>query len=395
MAPLNLPTFRREVYNEYFRILEYWQQHSIDTQKGGFYGQVNGDNEVVADAPKAIVINSRILWTFSTAYIHFPNQEYLKIARRAFDYIKTYFVDRNHGGVYWSVKANGSPLETKKQMYGNAFAIYGLSEFYRATKQKAALDLAVSIYNLIEKHSFDPTHKGYIEAFNQDWSQTDDYILSKGESRKSMNTHLHLLEAYTNLYRVWKNEAFKKQFKGILEAVLDKVVDNKTYRMNLFFKENWERTSESISYGHDIEASWLILEAAEVLHDKETLSKAKEICINMAKAACDGLDADGGMNYEFEPSKNHLNTERSWWVIAEATVGFFNAYQMTGKSHFLEKSIKSWEYIKKHLLDLQKGEWYGGVKADGTVTGRDKINFWKGPYHNSRMCLEIWKRIEK
>jgi mannobiose 2-epimerase len=390
---LTLSTFRREVYDEFFRILKYWETYSIDTQNGGFYGVVNDQNQPVADAPKAVVINSRILWTFSTAYIHFHKNEHLKIAQRAYEYIKNHFVDSKYGGVYWSVKADGTPLETKKQMYGNAFAVYGLSEYYRATKQKEALDLAVKIYQEIEKHSFDPVNKGYIEAFNQDWSQTDDYILCRGDSRKSMNTHLHLLEALTNLYRVWKDEAFKKQFKSMLEIVMNKIVDNQTYRMTLFFDEQWNHKSETISYGHDIEASWLIWEAAEVLHDKAIIVKARDLCLNMAKAACDGLGKDNGMNYEFEPSKNHLNDERSWWVMAEACVGFMNAYQMTKKVHYLEKSTQSWEFIKKHLLDLQKGEWFGGVKPDGTITMKNKITFWKCPYHNSRMCLEIWKRL--
>jgi mannobiose 2-epimerase len=208
-----------------------------------------------------------------------------------------------------------------------------------------------------------------------------------------MNTHLHLLEAFTNLYRVWHDEASKKQFKGILEVMMEKIVDNQTYRMNLFFDEKWQRTSEAISYGHDIEASWLIWEAAEFLNDKKIKEKAKALCINMAKAACDGLGSDNGMAYEYEPSTKHLNDERSWWVMTEACVGFMNAYQLTGKVHFLEKSTKSWEFIKKNLLDLKGGEWFGGVKTDGTVTDKQKVTFWKGPYHNSRMCLEIWKRL--
>jgi mannobiose 2-epimerase len=174
---------------------------------------------------------------------------------------------------------------------------------------------------------------------------------------------------------------------------MNKIVDNQTYRMTLFFDEQWNHKSETISYGHDIEASWLIWEAAEVLHDKTIIVKARDLCLNMAKAACDGLGKDNGMNYEFEPSKNHLNDERSWWVMAEACVGFMNAYQMTKKVHYLEKSTQSWEFIKKHLLDLQKGEWFGGVKPDGTITMKNKITFWKCPYHNSRMCLEIWKRL--
>jgi cellobiose epimerase len=389
--PTNLTQFRQEVHQEYFRILDYWQKYSVDEAQGGFYGQVNGQNQAVANAPKSVVINSRILWSFATAYLHFGKAEHLKMAERAFDYLKTYFIDPEHGGVFWSVKADGQPDNTKKQMYGHAFVVYAMSEYYRASKRQEALDLAIAVYEKIEKYSYDPQALGYIEAFERDWSYTDDYILCRGKSRKSMNTHLHLLEAFTNLYRVWPG--VKPRLKSILEVMMHKVVDPKTQRMNLFFEENWTPTSHAISYGHDIEASWLIWEAAEVLDDPVLKNQAKLLCGKMAKAALSGWHPDGGMDYEYDPISKHLNDERSWWVICEACVGFLNAYQLKGKVHFLEKSMQCWTFIKMHLLDLQNGEWYGGVKPDGTKTGRDKVTFWKGPYHNSRMCLEVWRRL--
>ncbi len=390
--PLSIPALRQEVFQEFNKILSYWINYSIDEEKGGFYGRINADSKPVPNEPKSIVINSRILWAFSTAYIHFRKQSYLAVATRAFNYIETHFVDKEKGGVYWSVNADGSTLERKKQMYGHAFAIYGLSEYYRATKQTKALDLAIELYKLIEKHSFDPLNGGYVEAFAPDWSQTNDYILSKGDHRKSMNTHLHLLEAYTNLYRAFPDIGLRQQLKKMLGTFTDHIIANN--RMRLFFDEEWTVKSTEISYGHDIEASWLLWEAAEVLDDKPLLQKIKDISINMAKTAVEGLAVDGGLNYELNVATNHLNTNKDWWVQAEAMVGFYNAYQLTGKVNYLEKATNSWEFIKKYLIDKQQGEWFWGVKGNHSVYNSDKVNFWKCPYHNARACLEIWRRTE-
>ncbi len=388
--PLSIPALGQEAQQEFSNILSYWINYSIDEKQGGFYGRVTTDNVPIPNEPKSIVVNSRILWTFSTAYISFRKQSYLAVATRAFNYIETYFIDKEKGGVFWSVNADGTPLERKKQIYGHAFAIYGLSEYYRATKQAKALDLAIELYKLVEKYSFDPQNGGYIEAFAADWSQTNDYILSKGDRRKSMNTHLHLLEAYTNLYRAFPDVGLRQQLKKMLGVFTEHIITNN--RMSLFFDEQWNLKSTEISYGHDIEASWLLWETAEVLDDKLLLPKIKDVSISMAKAAIDGLAADGGMNYELNVATNHLNTNKDWWVQAEAMVGFYNAFQLTGKVNYLEKATNSWEFIKKYLIDKEKGEWFWGVKEDHSIYNKDKISFWKGPYHNARACLEIWRR---
>ena len=389
---LSIPALGQEVFQEFNNILTYWINYSIDEEKGGFYGRVTADNKPVPDESKSIVVNSRILWTFSTAYILFRKQSYWAAATRAFNYIESHFIDKENGGVYWSVNADGSPLERKKQIYGHAFAIYGLSEYYRATKQTKALDLAIELYKLVEKYSYDPKNGGYIEAFAPDWSQTNEYILSQGDHRKSMNTHLHLLEAYTNLYRAFPDVGLRQQLKKMLNIFTEHIIANN--RMRLFFDEQWHVKSTEISYGHDIEASWLLYETAEVLDDKPILLKIKEVSLGMAKAAVDGLAADGGLNYELNVTTNHLNTNKDWWVQAETMVGFYNAYQLSGKVNYLEKATNSWEFIKKYLIDKQHGEWFWGVKEDHSVYNKDKINFWKCPYHNARACLEIWRRTE-
>ncbi|MEJ0105704.1 MAG: AGE family epimerase/isomerase [Bacteroidota bacterium] len=391
--PLTLNDFRQEVKQELFRIMDYWVQHAPDKDKGGFYGVVNGRNEPDPDAPRGIVVTSRILWTFSSVQQLFPNPDYIALAKRAYEYLLNYFIDKEYGGVYWSVTAEGAPLEKKKQLYGHSFAIYSLSEYFKISKNEEALNAAKNIFSQVIKHGYDKTNGGYIEAFARDWQNTDDYILSKGENRKSMNTHLHLLEAFTNLYRVWRSEESGFHLRHSIELMLDHIIDPATYRMTLFFKEDWQHTSTVISYGHDIEASWLLWEAAEVLGNKTLINKCKTVSIQMAKASMSGLAENGALNYEFDPVTKHRDDSKQWWPEAEAMVGYFNAYQLTGKVNFLEKSEKVWAFIKEHLIDYTNGEWFGAVDANNKVIADDKINFWKGPYHNSRSCMEIWKRL--
>ncbi|MES1213879.1 MAG: AGE family epimerase/isomerase [Bacteroidota bacterium] len=392
--PLTMNDYREEVKQELLRIAEYWIQHSVDNDKGGFYGIVNGKNIPDTNAPRAIVVTARILWTFSALHQMFPDERYLALARRAYDYIVNHFIDDNeYGGVFWSVTADGAPLEKKKQLYGQAFAIYGLSEYYKITKSAEVLMVTKNIFSQVIKHAYDNSKGGYIEAFERDWKNTDDYILSKGENRKSMNTHLHLLEAFTNLYRVWKSDSSAFHLKHSIEIMLSHIVNPHTYRMTLFFKETWQPTSTVISYGHDIEASWLLWEAAEVLGDAALKTKCKNVSMQMAKAASEGLADNGALNYEYDPVTKHRDDSKQWWPEAEAMIGFYNAYQLTGKVNFLEKSQKVWEFIKKHLIDYTNGEWFGAVDANDKVTADDKINFWKGPYHNSRACMELWRRL--
>lgn len=387
------PNFKEEVKAEFQNIVNYWMKYSFDPKKEGFYGAVDGKNKPVLDADKGIVLNGRILWTFSTAYLVEKKPEYLKLMKRAFDYIKKYFWDKTTGGVYWTVKADGQPAETRKLMYGHSFAVYGLSEYYRATGLKPALQLAQDVFNVIIKHGYDAKNGGYFEAFGQNWAEIDDYILAKGDSKKSMNTHLHLMESFANLYRVDKSESVRFHLKHCIEVVLDKIIGENKVRQTLFFTENWEPRSKGISYGHDIESSWLIQESAEILGEEELIKKAKTKCIEMAAAACEGLQADEGMIYEFDPENASSHSSRDWWVMAEAMVGFHNAYKNTGELHYLEKSEKSWEFIKKYLIDHEKGEWFGGVTYDHKITYTDKITMWKCPYHNARACLEMWRRL--
>ena len=398
---MDLNQLRAELRQEYKDILGYWQRHAPDDQHSGFYGRVNYQNQPDAKADKGIVLNARILWSFSAALRHTHHDEYRPVADRAFAYIRDHFFDPTYGGVYWSVDAAGQPKYPLKHLYGQAFALYGLSEYVRATSVTPALTLAKTQFQNMVKYAYDPKRGGFVEALAQDWSPATDYIISKYDNQeiKTMNTSLHLLESFTSLYRVWPDVSVAQQIRGMLHVFLEHIIDPKTYRMNLFMDNDWKIRRTAISYGHDIEASWLLPEAVDLLAaknpgDKPLQKKIHDTAINMARAATTGFDAtDGGLNYELDPD-GHLNTERSWWVMAEAMVGFMNAYQLTHEKAFLDKSIASWAFIKKYLLDLKNGEWFSGVTRDHKVLGNDKISMWKAPYHNSRACLEMLERLE-
>lgn len=376
-------------------ILPYWTK-LIDRQNGGFYGQVDGRNEAHPMADKGGVLNARILWTYSAAFRICGNPEYLETARWAQEYLSNSFVDHEFGGIYWMVDYQGKPVDTKKQIYAQAFAIYGLTEFFRASKHQKSLDLAIELYRLIEKYSFDPQHSGYLEAFDQEWNLLEDLRLSEKDAneKKTMNTHLHILEAYTNLYRIWKDEGLREKMMQLIGLFLNKIIDPETYHFKLFFDEFWNSKSQIVSYGHDIEGSWLLWEAAEVLGDQQLNAKVKEVAIKMAQVAlAEGIDQDGSIYYEKEGS--HLDNDRHWWPQAEAVVGFLNAYQLSSDPAFLEAAQKAWKYINAQVIDKEHGEWFSKVDADGIPSdSEDKVGPWKCPYHNGRMCLEVMERVE-
>lgn len=390
-----LQQFKEDLEIEFQNILDFWQNKTIDDLNGGFFGQVDNENKISVEAPKGSVLNSRILWTFSAAYNLTKEGSYLKTAERAFEYLKDYFIDKEFGGVFWTVDYKGKPLESKKQIYALAFAIYGLSEFYICSKNEEGLKLAIDLYNAILKYSYDKENGGYIEALTRDWKEMDDLRLSNKDAneKKSMNTHLHLLEAFANLYRVWKDEKLREKTSELIYIFLNYIIDPETHHLILFFDEKWNAKSPVVSYGHDIEASWLIEEAAKIIGNEPLLQQVKVQAVNLAVAASDGLDTDGGLWYEYNLQKDELIKEKHSWPQAEAMVGFFNAWKMTGVERFLNLSLASWNFIQEYMLDKKNGEWFWGIHADNTVMNEDKVGIWKCPYHNSRACMELIKRM--
>ncbi|MEO5563567.1 MAG: AGE family epimerase/isomerase [Chitinophagaceae bacterium] len=387
--------YRKEVTDELHSILSYWKKYAVDQEQGGFYGSVNNNNIADLTAPKGIVLNSRILWAFSAAYPFTRDESHLQVATRAYTYILDHFIDRQYGGVFWSVDAHGYLLEGRKQIYGLAFCLYGMSEYYKVTKEESVLFEAKKLYDLIEKYSHDKERGGYIEAFTREWKQLDDLRLSAKDDneKKTMNTHLHVIEAYANLYRAWPEQKLKERIIGLLEIFNRYIINNSTGHLNLFLDENWSLRSTIQSYGHDIEGAWLLQECAEITGNKLYIDYFKKMAVKLTNAAAEGLDKDGGLWYEYEPASNHLIKEKHSWPQAEAMIGFFNAWQITGEKKYLDYSLNSWEFVKQHICDRKNGEWFWGVYEDYSLMEKDKAGFWKCPYHSSRACLEIIRRI--
>ena len=392
----DLQTYKKELEKELEQILSYWMLNTIDTSGGGFLGQVDENNKPNPQAPKGSVLNSRILWTFSAAYSHSKHPTYLILAKRAYEYLVDYIVDKEWGGVFWTVDYKGNPLDTKKQLYALAFSLYAFSEYYKCVGDEKVKQWAIQLYHTSEEKSYDKVKGGYIDAFARDWKTMDDSRLSAKDlnAKKTMNTHLHILEAYTNLYRIWPTDELKKSLEGLIDNFLKHIIDNETNHLVLFFDENWNRMPGPVSFGHDIEAAWLLQEAAEVIKNEELIKKTKQKAISLADSVIKGIDKDGGLWYEYEPETHHMKKEKHWWPQAEALVGYLNAYQSSGDEKYLRISWETWVFIKKFIIDHRNGEWFWGVDAENKpMRNMDKAGLWKCPYHNSRACLEGIGRI--
>lgn len=378
-------------------ILPFWMERMRDRDRGGFAGRISGKGIPDPEADKGAILNARILWTFSAAYRTLGRPEYLETATAAKREIIDRFYDGEYGGVFWSLTPDGRPKDTRKQIYALGFAIYGLSEYCRATGDAEALDYAVRLFHDIERHSFDKAKNGYFEAFSRDWSPIGDMRLSEKDVNecKTMNTHLHILEPYANLYRVWKAPELEKQLRNLIWLFTDRILDRETMHLRLFFDEDWRSSHEIISYGHDIEAAWLLMEAAETLSDPRLAEEVARTAEAVADAASEGFIPGAGMIYECHGDTAAVDADRHWWVQAETVVGYFNIWQMTGDRKALERAAGCWDFIRRHIVDRDGGEWFWSLKADGTANvSDDKAGFWKCPYHNGRMCMEIIERSD-
>jgi cellobiose epimerase len=379
-------------------ILPFWMARSVDKVNGGFYGALTNDLEIHNEVPRSAILCARILWTYATAYHRLGNQEYLGMARRAYEVLSQVFLDPQYGGVYWSVDFTGKPVFERKHHYAQAFAIYGLSEFYRATNLPESLALAQDLFRMLEKHAFDPVYGGYIEGSSRKWDALADMRLSERDldCNKSMNTMLHILEAYTNLLRVWQNATLKAQHRALIETFLQHIVDQSNGHFKLFFDAAWNSLLDHVSYGHDIEGSWLLFEAAEVQGEPALLDQVRETTVQIADAVYrDGLEPDGSLPYEAGPH-GLVDSNKSWWVQAESVVGFFNAWQLSGQTRFARAALRSWEYIQSRLIDRVHGDWFKKLDRDGTPDpAAFKTGPWECPYHHSRACFEMIARLKE
>ncbi len=384
-------SLRAEARAEAKRLLDWWAGHLVDV-RGGFYGEIDTHDRPVIDAPKSIILNTRLLWFFS-AMAREGDDRALILARRAADYIRANFHDAAQGGLYWLLTADGQPEDTRKQAYAQAFAVYAFAEYYQVSGDAAALDFACGLQRLIEVKYWDPECGGYIEALDRDWNPPADQRLSDKDldAPKTMNTHLHVLEAYSRLHAVAPTDDTRLALHRILTVFLDRFAGLNGH-LRLFFDMGWNDLTRSISYGHDVEASWLIWEAAEALGNKALLERARPIVLALVETArCEGMSEAGAFSYE-KSFDGHTDPDGEWWGQAEALVGFVNAWQMTGEADWLDAAEKVWAYTKAQYGVGGETEWTWYAAS----APRDKIykaGMWKCPYHNGRAMIELDRRL--
>ena len=411
--------FYQSINEELFQnILPYWDKYSKDEKNTGFFGKIDNDNVQDAECQRSIVMTSRFLWTYSAVARFTKDTKYLEMADFAYKVIIQKYFDKENDGAYWSIMPDGTPKVDKKQIYGQAFCCYGLSEYAAAIQElkkdeelaATAMNKALDIYNLLENHALDKENGGYIEACAKDWSQTNDMILSPKDMNcpKSMNTNLHVMEAYTNLYRTLPvvfadsksiQSEVGQSLANLITVTQEKIVQ-KNAHLGMFFDMDWNLLADEISYGHDIEASWLLWEAACELKDEELKEQIRDDVIKMAEVALDeGFDKENGCleNFLLHSTTNpKRDRTRVWWNQAEAMNGFYNAWQMTGDQKYQEACIQQWNWIQNHQVDKTNGEWWSALDQNGTpILAEDKGGNWKTSYHNGRTCLELLRRSQE
>jgi mannobiose 2-epimerase len=383
---------RRELLEN---ILPFWRRYAVDEKRGGFIAEMSNDLRLQESAAKGLILNARILWTFSAAARYTQHPEDRSLAERAYDYMTRCFLDPEHGGYFWELDPQGHVLDDRKKIYGQAFCVYALAEFQRAFDQPGALRQAVDLFRLMETHSRDAKFGGYFEVLARDWRLCENMRLSDQDmnEKKSMNNQLHVLEAYTNLLRSWPDPLLVARLRELIDIFQRRILNAGQAHFHHFFDEAWTPKSDSYTFGHDIEGSWLLCEAAEVLGDNSLLVEVQALAVRIARGVLEeGLDTDGGLSYEGRAGRI-IRSDREWWTQAEAVVGFLNAWQLTRDGVFLDAAERCWQYIQDRIVDHTHGEWFWRVNRDGVPEASlPKVSAWKCPYHNGRCCLEILQR---
>lgn len=378
-------------------ILKFWIDHAIDQQYGGMIGWLDRQGNPIPPGTKSLVQQSRVVWAFSAAYERFPQPVYKEVATHTLKFLREHMWDANRCGFYWLVDREGRVLDDKKHLYGESFAIYALAEYARAFHDAAARREALDLFRLIDQKAHDDTNGGYFEAFSTDWNhQLKNQLALDLPDRKSMNTHIHLLESLTTLYSVTGDPRVRGRVEELLNICLNKIVDPRQGYLRLYFSNDWKPTenSDTSSYGHDIELSWLITESAEAL-GRSRDPQVKQVALALVDHTLrDGLNHELGGVYAEGPVQGPAKLKMmSWWVEAEALVGLLNAYQLTGKRMYHDRFEQQATFVMDHFVDRKYGEWFRDIQPDGQITG-NKTDDWKGPYHHARACMEVIRRME-
>lgn len=380
-------SFRQELTGN---ILPFWSR--MIREDGSFPGRIDIDGREDLSAPIGAVMAFRMLWMFSAVSRAVADPKAMALADRLYGYVTRTFIDSENGGVWWSVSPSGEVISSKKQSYAIGFAIYALSEYALACGSKEAEALAMQLFRSLEDRAWDAHGGGYVEALNFDWSPLEDVRLSDKDMNAvfTMNTHLHILEPYTNLYLLTSDADVRSAVQRLLNIFRDRIYDSETSHLGSFFNWAWERLDTEISFGHDIEASWLICEAADAIECDDR--SYYDMADRLVEACEEGFRSDGSLVYRYD--SGHCDEERHWWVQAESVVGLMRMYRRSGDVRWLEKCRKTWGYIREDIIDPQGGEWFWSRMPDGTVNQHeDKAGFWKCPYHNGRMCIEMLKDL--
>ena len=392
-------TLKADFEKELKNVLSFWATKAIDPKTGQFYGEIDHYGTPEPDAHKGIIMYSRIMWTFAAACRFYKNNDYKPFADKARSFIETHFLDKKNGGVYWETDCNGAVVVNKKQVYAEAFTIYAYAEYFLAFNDNSALDFAMKLFDKLETICYDKQNGGYFEAFSETWDKLDDVRLSDKDLNepKGMNTNLHVLEAYTTLYEATKDSRVGKALKDEILLYLNTIVD-KNNHVTIFFSEDWQPKTTEISYGHDIESTWLIWEAAELLNDKTLLDEIRPKILAMVDTfIAEGFDTETNSTwYEYFPKTGKKDSDRHWWVQIEAVEGLANAFDMTGNENYRQLALKQWRYISEKLIDRVHGEWFWRIDDDGyPVDSEPKMGMWKCPYHNGRGLMHMIREMEK
>ena len=397
--PVSSAALQQEFHAELIAIADWWVAHAVDQEQGGFYGEIDVYNNPVKQASKGIILNARILWFFSEAAQAVDDPVYRNCAARAYEYLCAHFFDKKHGGVYWELNAEAQPINTKKQVYAQAFTIYALVAYHQLTGEEQALAHALECFKLVEQHAIDREREGYLEAFTREWGAIEDLRLSEKDLNypKSQNTHLHILEAYTTLYLAHPSADVRAALKYNIQLFDKYMIDRDTHHLRMFMDLDWKDFSPGYTYGHDIEASWLIAKALESLGDKAYTEALTPTLIKIAQVTVNEAVGEQGQvidSYDF--ATRSINTDTVWWVQAEALVGFLYAYATTGEEVFYRAAENSWQFIKTYQIDHKNGEWFWMSRVhEQDINANYKVGFWKCPYHNGRAMIEAGRYLQK